>query len=229
MSVASPTTFRQDLEQAVQGKHSKMHPFTEKWVKGELTRRQFGQWAAQHYHYVGPFPEWLAALYARVHKFDVQSFFLENMWEEEMGTRHVDLLVRFAEACGLTRDEVLNVDLLPTTLGLRGWCYELAHDAPFAEVAAALLIGLESQTTQIYQRNTPPLKEKYGFSDHELEFFYVHMEVDVTHSARGYEIVERYATTPEDQELAVKAVRKATEMRWMYMTGIHQAFVASQA
>ena len=34
--------FRQRLEAAVQAKHSRMNPFTEKWVKGELSREQLG-------------------------------------------------------------------------------------------------------------------------------------------------------------------------------------------
>ena len=37
--------FRQRLEAAVQAKHSRMNPFTEKWVKGELSREQLGAWA----------------------------------------------------------------------------------------------------------------------------------------------------------------------------------------
>ena len=48
--------FRQRLEAAVTAKHSRMNPFTEKWVKGELTRAQFGSWASQHYQYVSHSP-----------------------------------------------------------------------------------------------------------------------------------------------------------------------------
>ena len=36
--------FRTRLEQAVAARHSRMNPFTEKWVKGELTRAQLGSW-----------------------------------------------------------------------------------------------------------------------------------------------------------------------------------------
>jgi len=34
--------FRQRLEASVQAKHSRMNPFTEKLVKGELSREQLG-------------------------------------------------------------------------------------------------------------------------------------------------------------------------------------------
>ncbi len=52
----SKSPFRHRLEAAVAARHSRMNPFTEKWVKGELTRAQFGSWASQHYQYVSHSP-----------------------------------------------------------------------------------------------------------------------------------------------------------------------------
>ena len=60
-------------------------------------------------------------------------------------------------------------------------------------------MGLESQVPGIYQRNLPPLKTLYGFSDHEVEFFAIHIEADEVHGERGYQIVERHSTTPDKQ------------------------------
>jgi hypothetical protein len=94
----------------------------------------------------------------------------------------------------------------------------MSHQA-FHVAAAGLLVGLESQVPGIYQRNLPPLKTHYGFTDREVEFFAIHIEADEVHGERGYQIVERHCTTPERQAEAVEAVRQATEMRWQYMTG----------
>jgi pyrroloquinoline-quinone synthase len=80
----------------------------------------------------------------------------------------------------------------------------------------------------IYKRNLPPLKTHYGFTDHEVEFFAIHIEADEVHGERGYQIVERHSTTPDRQREAVEAVRQATEMRWQYMTGLHRAFVLKE-
>ncbi|HMB36452.1 MAG TPA: iron-containing redox enzyme family protein, partial [Methylomirabilota bacterium] len=88
--------FRQRLEAAVQAKHSRMNPFTEKWVKGELSREQLGAWACQHYQYVSQFARWCAAVYAECPDADARDFLLENIIEEESGVKHVDLLIRFA-------------------------------------------------------------------------------------------------------------------------------------
>src|SRR3989441_10258260 len=85
---------------AVSARHSRMNPFTEKRVKGELTRPQLGAWAAQHYQYVSQFPRWCAAVYAECPYPDARDFLLENIGEEESRVKHVDLLIRPAGSCG---------------------------------------------------------------------------------------------------------------------------------
>ena len=219
--------FRTTLETAVNARHSRLNPFTERWVKGELSRAQLGAWAAQHHQYVSQFPRWCATVYGTCTDPDARDFLLENIIEEESGVKHVDLLIRFAEACGVTRKEVETKPQLPTTRGLTAWCFEMSHK-PFHIAAAGLLVGLESQVPGIYKRNLPPLKTHYGFTDHEVEFFAIHIEADEVHGERGYQIVERHSTTPDTQAEAVEAVRQATEMRWQYMSGLYRAYVLKE-
>jgi pyrroloquinoline-quinone synthase len=225
--MADKSQFREKLEAAVNARHSRLNPFTEQWVKGALSRDQLGAWAAQHYQYVSQFPRWCAAVYAECPYPEARDFLLENILEEELGVKHVDLLIRFAEACGSTREQVQTARQLPTTRALTAWCFEMSR-RPFYEAAAGLLVGLESQVPGIYQRNLPPLTTHYGFTDHDVEFFAVHIEADEVHGERGYQIVEEACTTPEMQDRAVEAVRQATEMRWQYMTGLHRAYVLEE-
>src|SRR6267143_1711589 len=147
--------FRSQLENAVSARHSRLNPFTERWVGGELTRQQ------------------------------------------------------------------------PTTRALTAWCFETSRE-PFHVAAAGLLVGLESQVPGIYKRNLPPLKSTYGFNDHEVEFFAIHIEADEVHGERGYQIVERHSDTPERRAQALAQVRQATEMRWQYMSGLHRAYVLKE-
>ena len=80
----------------------------------------------------------------------------------------------------------------------------------------------------IYKRNLPPLTSKYGFTDHEVEFFAIHIEADEVHGERGYQIVELHSDTPERRAQALEQVRQATEMRWQYMSGLHRAYVLKE-
>ena len=97
------SAFRAALEDAINQRHSAVHPWSEAWTSGKLDRRLLGEWVKQHYHYVSHFAEWVAAVYANCPHQDVQHFLLENVTEEEglvgMGgaapVRHSDLLLEF--------------------------------------------------------------------------------------------------------------------------------------
>jgi pyrroloquinoline-quinone synthase len=229
--------FREELEAAITARHSSVHPWSEAWVGGKLSKRLLGEWVKQHYHYVSHFSEWLASVYGNCPHEEVRDFLLENITEEEGVTgqsgfpavRHTKLLLDFAEACGKSREEVVNAhakgELMPETLGLRCWCAVQAHK-PFVEALAGLLVGLESQVPRIYSKTTPPLIEKYGFTEEEIVFFRLHIVADAEHGERGFEIVEKYAVTPEQQAACVRLVKEATLMRRLYLDGLYNKYLA---
>ena len=171
--------FRAALENAIKGKSANQAPFSKAWASGTLSRDHLARWAENHYHYVGPFADYLAYIYARTpdHMTEAKDFLLANMYEEEIGgDRHTDLLIRFAEACGTTRERVVNADnMSPTTRGLQSWCYAVAMREDPVVAVAGLVVGLESQVPSIYRKQTPTLREKYGFTDEEVELSLIHI------------------------------------------------------
>jgi pyrroloquinoline-quinone synthase len=234
------SAFRRALEEAVAQRHSALHPFSDAWVSGRLDRPLLGEWVKQHYHYVSHFSEWLAIVYGNCPQREVRDFLLENIAEEDgltgqagySAARHTDLLLDFGEACGKSRAEIAdaqtNGELLAETLGLQSWCTVQAHK-PFAEALAGLVIGLESQVPKIYARTTPPLVEKYGFTEQEVVFFRLHIGADLEHGERGFEIVEKYAATPEQQTNCLRIVNEATAMRRLYLDGLYNKYLAPTA
>ena len=87
--------FRSALEGAMAGRQAKDASFSQAWATGKLERKHFARWAENHYHYVGPFADYLAYIYANTPDTatDAKDFLLQNMWEEEIGdVRHTDLL-----------------------------------------------------------------------------------------------------------------------------------------
>jgi pyrroloquinoline-quinone synthase len=232
------SAFRQALEDAIKQRHSAVHPWSEAWTSGKLNRQLLGEWVKQHFHYVSLFSQWLSTVYANCPHWDVQEFLLENIAEEEgmvgngdfAPVRHCELLLDFAGHCGKSRDEIVNAqvngELLPETLGLQSWCFRQSH-RPFVEALAGLLVGLESQVPVIYSKTTPPLIEKYGFTQEEVTFFSLHIVADAEHGERGFEIVEKYATTPETQAMCIRLVKEATMMRRLYLDGLYNRHLAA--
>lgn len=223
------TQFRAAMEAALQGRQAKDASFSLAWAEGKLEREHFARWAENHYHYVGPFADYLGYMYANAPESatDAKDFLLQNMYEEEIAdVRHTDLLIRFAEACGSTRERVEDPrNMNPVTRGLQGWCYAMAMRANWVVASAALLVGLESQVPAIYRRQLPPLLEKYGFTEDEVEFFSMHISADEVHGERGYEIVLNHANTPELQQQCLEAARDAADMRFSYTKALYDYYV----
>lgn len=221
--------FRAALEEAIKGKHANKAPFSVAWAQGKLKREHFARWAENHYHYVGPFADYLAYIYAHTpdEYTEAKDFLLQNMYEEEIGgDRHTDLLIRFAEACGTTRERVEDPhNMTATTRGLQSWCYAVAMREHPVVAVAGLVVGLESQVPAIYRKQTPILREKYGFTDEEVEFFDLHIVSDEIHGERGYQIVLEHADTVELQQRCLEIVRIGAQMRFMYTDGLYRAYV----
>lgn len=221
--------FRKQLEETIKGNHSQAAPFTIAWAEGKLERKHFARWAENHYAYVGPFADYLAYVYANTpdKHTEAKDFLLQNMYEEEIGgDRHTDLLIRFAETCGTTAEAVEDPkNITPMTLGVQSWCYAVAMRKNFVVATAGLVVGLESQVPDIYRRQTPILREKYGFSDEEIEFFDLHIVSDEIHGERGYQIVLEHANTPELQQECLEIVAEAARLRRGYMESLYNTYV----
>ena len=226
----SQEDFRAALEQAVAGRSSNKAPFSVAWAAGKLSRAHLARWAENQYHYVGPFAEYLGNVYTRMPPAwrDAKDFLLANMYEEEIGSdRHSDLLIRFGEACGTTRERIVNPDnLCAAARGLQSWCYAISLREDPVVAVAGLVIGLESQVPVIYRKQTPVLREKYRFTDQELEFFDIHIVSDEIHGERGYQIVLELAGTPELQQRCVKICEVGAQMRLAYTTALYYEYVA---
>ena len=78
--------FRTALENAIKGKSANQSPFSIAWAQGLLSREHLCRWAENHYHYVGPFADYLGYVYARMpaHYQEAKDFLLQNMYEEEL-------------------------------------------------------------------------------------------------------------------------------------------------
>lgn len=225
--------FRSALEEAIKGKSANLAPYSIAWANGMLSREHLARWCENHFHYVGPFADYLAYIYARImddQKYqEAKDFLLANMYEEEIGgDRHVDLLIRFGEACGTTRERIINPDnMSPTTRGLQSWCFSVAMREDPVVAVAGLVVGLESQVPYIYRKQTPILREKYGFTDEEVEFFDLHIVSDEIHGERGYQIVLEHADTVELQQRCLRICEIGAEMRLLYTTALYNDYVAS--
>lgn len=217
------------LEAARKPKHGGAHPFSVAWANGELGRKQLGRWAIQHFYYIDAVPQQFGHLFCRYPDLDARQHLLENLLGEENpetpDDRHPELLVQFAIACGIAREDVVEADerglILPSTRAMRAWLWELTNVRHLAEASAGIMVALEGQLPTLYPKYVAAM-DKMGFTREQLEFFWVHIEGDEEHADIGLQLTARYATTPELQRRAIAAVHASTQMRWQLLDGIYE-------
>jgi len=169
------------------------HPFYQKWQAGELTLDALKGYACQYYHHVLQFPTYVSGAHANCDDLPDRQELLENLVEEEQGpNNHPELWLRFGEALGLSREELIESRPLPETTNLITTYRRLTKDSPFIGGIAALY-AYESQVPEVAGTKMAGLKRFYGIDDPQgLKFFIVHHSLDVEHSKVTRNLVAKY-------------------------------------
>ena len=218
------SSFHDQLVTIRDKRHSKDHPFFELWARGELTKKQTAIYCIQHYHYVGDYLNWMAYEASQIPYRDVKTYLFENLGDEENPEdRHLDMLTDYVVACGLKRESVEQAVVLAGTEALQNWGWRMVYQQPWQAALAGMFIGLESQFLDICKKVVPALHRHYGYqpSAREIRFFEEHIGADEIHGAKGFAMVEKYCTTTDLQQQALKAVEEAAIRRWRFMNGIY--------
>jgi pyrroloquinoline-quinone synthase len=224
--MASAEEFKKQVKAIVDGRHCVQHPLVKAWAAGELPKEVLGRWAQEHYHFTKDLWAFLAATYANCPPADARAAILENLSEEiDPSDPHVNILLGFAQACGISPDEIKASQPLPTTWGLKDWLTRISTRNPWIESAAGMHIGMESQMPTMAATIIPALRDKYGMSEQDIRFFTLHHEAEQEHGGRIYDLVGKYASTPETQEAVKQAVREGTQKRWLYYDGVYIKYV----
>ena len=89
-------------------------------------------------------------------------------------------------------------------MACQSWCYAARCARTRSSPSPAWLSASKSQVPSIYRKQTPTLREKYGFTDEEVGFSDLHIVSDNIDGERGYQIVLEHARTDELQQRCLK-------------------------
>lgn len=212
---------RSRLETSVASRHLLDHPFYQRWSAGELTREELQEYARQYWHFTLAFPTFVSAIHSGSDDIALRQSLLENLIEEERGAdHHPELWLRFCEALGLTRDEVLASTPNEGTKDLIASMRRLARDGATHEGLASLF-AYESQVPAVAKAKIAGLSRWYGMSDpREVEFFSVHEEADVFHSRTAADLLERICDDDDRREQATAAADTTLEALYGFLDAV---------
>ncbi len=186
-------------------------------MTGKATKESIGIYAREGYPAALGNPRWIAAMSSFIEDSKDRNFFLrmsEN-YGRETGLietpNHVELLLDFAEECGLKRDDVVNAIPHAATIGMiytMDWfCRRSVEEAIGAFPMAMEGFG-KLQTEQ--HRHGAFMKEMYGFTDKGTKFWAVHEEVERRDAEAGESFVLQYAQSGEQQARLERAFKYST-------------------
>jgi pyrroloquinoline quinone (PQQ) biosynthesis protein C len=220
-STAPKSEFRLELERIVADRYLANHPMYRAWADGSLSRRCMAGCMAESYHYVSNvYPVFF--LIAAKAPDDVIRMEIEN-YSDEMNPAnpHPALFLRFIEACGSDAESVRRSRGLPSTEYWVDWLMKLAKEEPWQAAVAAVHVGSEFQGVGTFKSILPALRNKYKFTEYEIEHFWLHAEVDVQHSGTAFDVLERHCTSRSDQEMVKHFVAESVRRRWFFMDCVY--------
>jgi pyrroloquinoline-quinone synthase len=192
------------------------HPFYRAWSAGELPLGRLQDYAIRYYPQVASFPRYLSAIHSRCSEITTRQALLENLIEEERGSdHHAELWLRFAEALGISRSEVLRAPMVPAIEQLVKRFDQLCASETTVAGLAAIYV-YEAQLPLVAAAKIEGLKRFYGVTEERgLGFFTLHRKADVWHSRTDAELIDRHcAGNRAAADSALEAGRSVLEALW---------------
>lgn len=220
----TPPEFVRELRKEVEAHSAVTHPFLRRFATGGLPRWQIWGYASQHYHLVCFFTAYLEAIEARTPDAEVRRLLRDILEDEYMRPQsfersHPALYRRFMRAVGFGDGDWDRVPLLPATrafvqlhldMTLRSWLEALGAVGPGHEWAIPLMFP---HLVQGLERSVP-------LDPAALEYFHLHINLDVEHGKALEEGLLRWATTAENQEDMRRGARRSLEARGAFWSAL---------
>jgi pyrroloquinoline-quinone synthase len=207
------------------------HPFYQAWSKGELTREDLREYAAEYWHHVSAFPTYLSALHSRLPDGEMRREVLRNLAEEEgvdaaTARPHSDLWMDFAAGMGASRGDVTGRAVQPEMTELVATFRELILEGT-ASSAMAALYAYESKVPAIATTKAEGLAEHYATEGVAARYFTLHQTADVAHASVWRELIDKeLAALPEEEEAALNAGERAAKALWVALDGVERRRLA---
>jgi pyrroloquinoline-quinone synthase len=178
----------------------------------------------QYYRHVEAFPQHLRVLAARADE-SLKPVVLENLAEEENPDGpHPKLWREFAEALGVSEEDILNSPSLPGTQHVVHTFRDICGNRPVAEAVAALY-AYEAQVPEIATTKIDGLNRFYGITDAKgTAYFAIHEEADKAHRAAWSNWLAEKATGDESGILA--STNEALKALWGALDAVHSGSCA---
>ena len=189
------------IDQIIEERSLLKHPFYEMWSDGKLTQESLAGYSKEYFQLVKAVPEFMTPIIEKAPN-SVITELTENQQEE---SDHIKPWISFAGELGISEDELIPYSGLNKTKKAVSDLSELMNTF---DGGACAMYAFEKEIPKISQTKLDGLSEFYQItSDNATEYFKLHTEADIRHTASWRNILEKSnADTSNLVEIAEKSV-----------------------
>jgi pyrroloquinoline-quinone synthase len=199
------------------------HPFYRAWACGELTHQDLRSYAAQYFHHVAAFPDYLEMFESRP---ELPPALAAAVAENRAGEDgHAELWLDFAEGMGADRAHVAEGEQLGEIQQLIETFQSIARQGSPAEALAAFY-AYESQVPRIAAEKARGLEQHYSADAKTCAYFTVHQTADIYHAQVWSEQLALEARDGESQTRALASAERIAQSLWKALDGIERERLA---
>ncbi len=226
-TLPGPKEYLESLEEEIRLHPALHHSFLNKFSIGKLSLDRIRLFARQYYLYSKLFPLYVASVIANIPDDKPRAYLVKNLYEEggenNISQTHVAIFKRFLGSLRLDSSEIERTEPLPETrMFIHEYLFVCKH-SHFLEALGALGPGTESIVPYIYHPIYEGLRKEPSLQERDLEFFALHMQLDVEHSANIKEALLEYAVTKENQALIRRGAMEILAARVVLWNGLERA------
>ena len=203
------------------------HPFHVRMNAGRCSRRQIQGWVANRFYYQENIPRKDGAILGNCPDVEVRRRWIRRIVDHDgtaAGEGGIEAWLRLGEACGLTREEMLDHrHLVPGVRFAVDAYVTFARTKPWVDAVASSLTELFAP--DLMAERLAAFERCYTWIDPEgLAYFRNRLTQAPRDSEHALEVVQEHCRTPEQQDRAVEALSFKCDVLWSMMDAIDRAY-----
>jgi len=189
------------IDEMIETRSLLKHPFYQMWSDGKLSQDTLAGYSKEYFQLVKAVPSFMTSIIEKAPD-SVTSELIANQQEE---SDHVQLWIDFAGEIDVSEDELIQYTGLTKTRKAVSDLNELMNTY---DGGACAMYAFEKEIPKISQTKLDGLAKFYGItSDEATEYFKLHTEADIRHSASWRTILEKSSTDSNNLlEIADKSI-----------------------
>lgn len=206
------------MDEATRAHRILEHPFYKAWAQGSLTLEDLDHYSRQYWRQVEAFPGYLETAAGRLPEGTAKEIVVENLRDEVEGD-HLGLWLDFASGVGAAPAQVRSTSpAVETEDCVRAFSNAMeTRSLPFA---LGMLYAYESQTPGVAETKVTGLRDHYSIEGKALEYFELHGELDVEHSADLARALDEIVVDEAAAQEAEDGAKAGAEAIWKLLDGV---------